>query len=166
MCTDWCVLEQALAFLQILLLPVWQGVELNSTHLKKGLQDIKIRTWTRTWLISLPGSLWQISTVCYFYCFEHFSFLLALLVLKWWVLNGYVWISFWNFLSNQLNGLKSNIMMRCGNNSYTEDIKPAKAAPFGAHMMDYMKRHRLCLWGKHLKNGPQKCPTLKSWSDR
>lgn len=31
-------LKQALAFLQVLLLPVWQGVELNSTHLKKRLR--------------------------------------------------------------------------------------------------------------------------------
>lgn len=29
------VLKQTLAFLQILLLPVWQSVELNATHLKK-----------------------------------------------------------------------------------------------------------------------------------
>lgn len=41
LCTNWCVLKQALAFLEILLLPVWQGIELNSTHLKKCLQNIK-----------------------------------------------------------------------------------------------------------------------------
>lgn len=31
------VLKQTLAFLQILLLPVWQSIELNATHLKKFL---------------------------------------------------------------------------------------------------------------------------------
>lgn len=29
--------KQAFALLQVLLLPVWQGVELNSTHLEKFL---------------------------------------------------------------------------------------------------------------------------------
>lgn len=39
-------LKQALAFLQVLLLPVWQGVELNSTHLKKGLRKHEGQTAT------------------------------------------------------------------------------------------------------------------------
>lgn len=34
-------LKEAFAFLQIFLLPVWQGIELNSTHLKKFLKESK-----------------------------------------------------------------------------------------------------------------------------